>query len=205
LSPSKKHDVVWDNTGITVTDRTTPTNQVKIVGGAILFSLEDPITKKQTWRTGVTNQGISADLITAGRLDAGVIQIMSGKEPVFRWDAFGISAYDAIWTQGEGFTSITGINSKKFVRFDKNGIYGINEFSGIDGAKWHPDDIGQIDKVATFALTWDGLKVTGDEGVVARIGKQLDGNILKIGRDGEEPLLSFDNSGTMKIGAWSIA
>jgi hypothetical protein len=46
---------------------------VKIVGGAILLSAEDPKTKEQTWITGVTNQGISADLITAGKLDAGQI------------------------------------------------------------------------------------------------------------------------------------
>jgi hypothetical protein len=55
LAPGKTHDVVWDNSGITVTDRETPTNQVKIVGGAMLFSAEDPATKEQTWVTGVTN------------------------------------------------------------------------------------------------------------------------------------------------------
>ena len=55
LAPGKTHDVVWDNSGITVTDRETPTNQVKIVGGAMLFSAEDPTTKEQTWVTGVTN------------------------------------------------------------------------------------------------------------------------------------------------------
>ena len=203
LSPSKKHDVVWDDTGITITDRATPTNQVKIVGGAILFSLEDPRTKEQAWRTGITNQGISADLITAGRLDAGVVQIMSGDEPVFRWDAFGISAYDALWTRGEGFSTISGVNTRKFVRFDKNGIYGINDYPGVDGASWHPDNIEQIDNAATFALTWEGLKVTGEDGVVARLGK-LDDYILKIGRDTEEPLMSFDNEGTLRVGAWSV-
>jgi hypothetical protein len=46
LSPSKKHDVVMDDTGITITDRETPTNQVKLVGGAILLSIEDPKTKE---------------------------------------------------------------------------------------------------------------------------------------------------------------
>jgi hypothetical protein len=45
LSPSKKHDVVWNDSGITVTDRTTPTNQIRIVGGAILLSKEDEKTK----------------------------------------------------------------------------------------------------------------------------------------------------------------
>jgi hypothetical protein len=82
---------------------------------------------------------------------------------------------------------ISGVNTKKFVRFDKNGIYGINNEPGIDGAVWYPSDnsadgktaLQQIDEKATFALTWEGLKVTGEDGVVARMGK-LDGSIFKI-------------------------
>jgi hypothetical protein len=38
-----------------------------------LLSTEDPKTKQQTWITGVTNKGISANLITAGKLNAGEI------------------------------------------------------------------------------------------------------------------------------------
>lgn len=198
LSPSKKHDVVWDDTGITVTDRSTPTNQVKLVGGAILLSMEDPNTKEQTWRTGITNEGISADLITAGRLDAGVIQIMSGDEPVFRWDAYGISAYDALWSGGE-VPTISGINTRKFVRFDKNGIYGIDNSPGVDGASWHPQNIGEIEQKATFALTWEGLKVTGNEGVVAKLGRE--GNyIMKVTKNGETtPSFSIDLDGNVSV------
>jgi hypothetical protein len=40
----------------------------------------------------------------------------------------------------------------------------------------------EIDEKATFALTWEGLKVTGNDGVVARIGKQTDGKILNISK-----------------------
>jgi hypothetical protein len=61
---------------------------------------------------------------------------MSGDEPVFRWDAYGISAYDAHWAEDSKI--ISGINTKKFVRFDKNGIYGIDNSPGVDGASWHP-------------------------------------------------------------------
>jgi hypothetical protein len=56
LAPGKSHTVTWEGgLGITVTDDKTPTNQVRIVGGAILLSAEDPVTKEQTWITGVTN------------------------------------------------------------------------------------------------------------------------------------------------------
>lgn len=152
--------VVTGPDGITITDNSDRQNQLRMVGGAILFRTTDPKTKQQTWMTGITKDGISANLITAGKLDVGQIQIMSGNDPVFRWDMFGISAYDALWTEGEGFTSVSGINTRKFVRFDKNGIYGINNAAGIDGANWHPNGIHQIDENATFALTWEGLKVT---------------------------------------------
>ena len=155
--------------GITITDRVVPTNQLRLVGGAILLSAEDPATREQTWKTGLTSKGISADLITAGKINTGEIQIMSGDEPVFRWDAYGISAYDAVWEDTDSESTVSGINSKKFVRFDKHGIYGINNDPNIDGANWHPSSQDEIDEKATFALTWEGLKVTKDN-ATARIG-----------------------------------
>ena len=168
--------VTTDNGGITIVDSSNKQNKLRLVGGAILFSVEKPDTNDTTWMTGITNQGISASLVTAGRLDTGAVQIMSGDKPVFRWDTYGISAYDAYWSSSGGINTISGINTKKFVRFDKNGIYGINNVQGIDGSVWHPSDnltgktaLQQIDENATFALTWEGLKVT--QGVAtARIG-----------------------------------
>jgi hypothetical protein len=65
--------VTTDASGITVTDDSDRLRQLRLVGGAILFSAEDPETKERRWRTGLTNEGISADLITAGQLDAGAV------------------------------------------------------------------------------------------------------------------------------------
>jgi hypothetical protein len=119
-------------------------------------------------------------LITAGVVNTGEIALMNYDEPVFRWDTFGISAYDAEWTDTEAGSVISNVNSKKFVRFDKYGIYGINEVGSIDGANWKPGEIKDINDNATFALTWEGLKVTGNNGTVARIGK-YGSNIVDIG------------------------
>jgi hypothetical protein len=178
-------------------------NKLRMVGGAILFSTVNPETQETTWMTGITKDGISASLITTGRLDTGAIQIMSGDTPVFRWDAYGISAYDALWNKTDAGNIISGINKNKFVRFDKNGIYGINSGAGVDGSNWHPTNMEQIDEKATFALTWDGLKVTGNNGVVARIGK-LDNNIVNITNAEKESLLSFSNDGTLTIGGCTV-
>ena len=201
LSPSLKHDVVWDDTGITVTDRTTPTNQIRIVGGAILLSSADTETGEQKWKTGITSEGISADLITTGKLNAGVVQIMAGEEATFRWDAYGISAYDATWTDANGTKAISGVNSKRFVRFDKHGLYGINNVSGIDGASWTPNDINDIDTNATFAITWEGLKVTQSlsdgKQATARIGN-LDKAIIKV-NNGTTDTFVVDDSGNVTV------
>ena len=206
----KQPSVRLTNEGLIIENPDSPSDAIKMVGGAILLSKQNE-HGEQKWVTGVTSDGVSASLITAGVLNAGEISIMNYDEPVFRWDSFGISAYDAIWYDGgEAGTVISGVNTQKFVRFDKHGIYGIN--GGVDGANWHPtgaeygdDPLKEIDDRATFALTWEGLKVSGNDGVIAKLGK-LDGYILKIGKEEEEnPLLSFDNSGVLRVGAWSVS
>jgi hypothetical protein len=95
---------------------------------------------------------------------------MSGMEPAFRWDAFGISAFGNEEYEGV----ISGTDTTKFVRFDKYGLYGID--GKADGLSWHAENEGDIDDKATFALTWQGLKVSGtpdDDGKcgVVRIGR----------------------------------
>jgi hypothetical protein len=80
---------------------------------------------------------------------------------------------------------ISGVNTKKFVRFDKHGLYGIDGI--VDGASWTPENINDIDEKATFALTWEGLKVTSN-GAVLKIGdnRKVDPNdntIFKIIRN----------------------
>ena len=219
LSTAGQQSVTWGNDGITVKSINSPNDAIRMVGGAILLSKQDE-NGQQKWVTGVTSDGISASLITTGVLNAGEISIMNYDEPVFKWDSFGISAYDAFWSESDIGTTISGVNSKKFVRFDKYGIYGIN--GSVDGANWHPtgtgyngDHFAEIDDKATFALTWEGLKVTSHTGnsnlpIVARLGKIKDGDeeyILRIGEEGDStsPLMSFDVNGTLKVGAWSVS
>ena len=86
------------------------------------MSVEDKETGERKWKTGLTPEGISASLVTAGTINTGNISIMNGKDATFMWNTFGLSAFDTDWTNGE----ITGTPKKDtFVRFDKYGIYGI--------------------------------------------------------------------------------
>lgn len=167
LTTAGQQSVVWDNTGITITDINTPSNQIRMIGGAILLKSQNE-KGQEVWTTAITSDGISANLITAGTINAGEIAIMNADEPVFRWDAFGISAFDFVATESE-FTTIGPANPKKFVRFDKYGIYGINGLA--DGMTWHATSQDEIDELSTFALTWEGLKVTNSYGGKLCLGK----------------------------------
>lgn len=157
LSVAGQTDVVQDYSGLTLTDSNTK-DQMKLTGGAILMSVEDPDTGERKWKTGLTPEGISASLITAGTINSSEINIMNANDPVFRWDAFGLTAYDAEWN-GDSITSKS--NPYKFVRFDKHGIYGINQEetnpNAVNGSTWKPTSLDEIKEKAQFALTWDGL------------------------------------------------
>ena len=155
LSNSRDQSVIWDETGITAISLNNPAEMVRIVNGGIFLTADGGVN----WETGITGRGINARQITAGQLDAGVIHILNGEYPSFRWDGNGLSAYS--------FTMINNRPSQfdysKFIRFDQYGIYGIN---GI--ANFNPNIEDEVtkkigeDKIwekARFALTWKGFSL----------------------------------------------
>jgi hypothetical protein len=92
-----------------------------LVAGAILFSKKDE-NGQHRWVTGVTSEGISANLITAGSINTRNISIMDSTNELFRWDKYGISAF--AYNDFEDVTS--GLKKDRFVRFDQYGLYGID-------------------------------------------------------------------------------
>ena len=152
LQNAGEQSVVWDKSGITVTDLNSPNQQLRIVGGAILLRDED--ADGLGWKTGITSKGISAKLLNAGQINTGLVQIMNGDEPYFRWDAYGITAYYFETDPNKKSNYLYGMDTKKGVRFDRFGIYGYN---GVDGQTWHPDSLEELEDNALFALTWNGL------------------------------------------------
>jgi hypothetical protein len=185
--------------GITLTDAATK-DQMRLIGGAILMSVEDGNGQRK-WKTGLTPEGISASLVTAGTVDTGKIQIKNGKDITFLWNSFGISAFDVEWKGGE---DIGTPDTTKFVRFDKHGIYGMdisaNEMK--DGASWKPAENTNINELATFALTWEGLKVTGNSSTIAQLGKQRYNNddyIMIVKNSNGDPTFTIKNDGSVAI------
>ena len=161
--------VIWDNRGITVTDSLNNARQLRLVSGAIMFRTLDE-NGDEVWKTGITPEGISADLITAGRLDAGLIQIMDKNHPSFRWDARGLTAY---------LETTDGYDTTSGVRFNSRGLFG---FSNIDNA--HLKEINEEN--ATFYLSEDGMRVqpanfggknntieTGDYAIIGKVDEEI--------------------------------
>lgn len=190
LSAAGQQTVRQGPEGLIITEDNSP-NELRLVAGAILLKTQDE-NGLDKYVSALTTQGFSANLITAGSLNTGSICIMNGSEPTFRWDSFGISAFSFVESEGV----VSSIDSHKFVRMDKYGIYGINtsspstENSGttsvaIDGTSWHATSYDDILNYASFALTWEGLKVSGNENVIALLGKQED-CIFKVTKQNEE-------------------
>ena len=136
IMSSSNQNVIWDETGITITDKNDTGKKTKIIAGG-LFITEDG---GMTWKNAISGSGISANILTAGTINTNEISIYNGNTPSFRWDKNGLSAYD------------TNNNTKKFVRFDKFGIY------GYDGNEdYIATSIEDIKTNAAFGLTWDGF------------------------------------------------
>ena len=162
LENSRDQSVVWDETGITTTSLVKPNEIVRLVSGGLFLSNDGGTT----WSTGITGSGINANYITTGQLNAGVVNIMNGDFPSFRWDGNGLSAYQfLINTQT---MNPYGFNYAKFVRFDQYGIYGINGNEKFQ-ANVPENGVYGEDKIwanAKYALTWKGFMLKNDDGSV---------------------------------------
>ena len=136
---SSNQDIVWDETGITLTNKFNSGDKTKIIAGGVFISNDGGIT----WKNAIRGDGISTELLTAGRINTSEIYIYDGNAPSFRWDSTGLTAYSF---------DENGVNFHRFVRHDKFGFY------GYDGDKdFIPISEDDIWNNATFGLTWRGF------------------------------------------------
>lgn len=142
LKNAKEESVYWDETGITISNFVNPNNIVRLVSGGIVLSSDGG----RNWTTGITGEGINANVITTGRLDTNRIRIFNSTHQTFEWNDKGINAF----LVGED-----GIpNYSKFVRFDQFGLYG---YTGETTREFN--NISDVLNYADFSLTWKGLKI----------------------------------------------
>jgi len=176
-----------------------------------------------TWKNALRGDGISTDLLTAGRINTSEIYVYDGKAPSFRWDSEGINAYyQKIETDPE--TSLIEVSTlfNKFVRFDKFGLYGyegIEDFTPAD-----EEAIWAANSGVKFGLTWKGfflrnisgnssIEISSDNDILIKtglvnriqIGDYKDGyGILINDSDGEAVFKVDTTKNTNSIGGWTL-
>lgn len=162
LSQSHNNTVIQDDTGITLTDYNTPKYKVRVVSRGIYLSRDGGAT----WNLGLSAEnGINAEQILTGRLDASRINITCGDYAPFSWDSYGINAYKTTLTNG----AISAIDYGSFVRFDKYGLYSLKGAGSTLEEIFSPtklSDITNNDHLA-FSLTEDGVKIITKNGSIA--------------------------------------
>lgn len=154
---ASNQDVTWDGTGITVTNKLNSADKTKIIAGGIFVTNDGG----ETWKNAVRGDGISTELLTAGRIDTTQIYVYDGNHPAFRWDSDGLTAY---------YHDSNGTNFGKFVRHDKYGLYGYDnriaypsEALASRPSEWDKDFIPNSENDiwtnsnTKFALTWQGF------------------------------------------------
>ena len=132
------------NDGILMRSLTGGNKQVKIDSEGIAIS-EDA---GQSWTYVVNSAGLNTDKMTTGQLNTQQIDILDGANPSFRWDKNGISAY----SPNENGGADSPYDLKTFVRFDKYGLYGIQ-----NNEDFVASSLDQIKEDANFGITWDGF------------------------------------------------
>ena len=170
LQNSRDQSVRIDENGITTTNLSRPSEMLRLVAGGIFLSKDGGTN----WTTGISANGINANAITTGQLNAAEVNITMGSEIAFRWDLLGITAYKR---------DQYGIDSGVFTRFDQFGIYGVNgipNFNALDDDRDRAAALEYIKKKASYGLTWDGfwLKSNGDNGYIS-ISSDQDFQVIK--------------------------
>lgn len=160
IAQAGTQSVSCDERGIITIDQKNPNKQIRMIGGGLFVSKDGG----ETWRTGITGDGINADVMTTGQLNAGEVNIVTGKVATHKWDDKGITAYETTHNQQTG--AVISSNNSKFVRFDEFGIYGIDGISEFN-PRISSDGKYGIEKIrdaSSFSLTWKGVTI-GKQGV----------------------------------------
>lgn len=160
--------VSCDERGIITTDRDVTSKQVRMIGGGIFMTTDGG----ETWKTGLTGDGINASVITTGQLNAGEVNIMTGNAPSHKWDGKGITAYKTSYNIDSG--AISSVDNSNFVRMDEFGIYGIQNNANFDARVFENGQhgIAKIQANSIFSLTQEGVTIgQGESGLVGTSNK----------------------------------
>lgn len=160
---SQNEEIFQDSTGLTLTDKRDPSKRTKLTSGGLFISTDGGVT----WKNAVRGEGVATQYLTSGSINTNNIAIYDGAHASFRWDKYGINAYDATREIDEATNQevLKGIITNNFVRFDQYGVYGIKGTADDPYNPQKENTVGGItavgeDKIwrdALFGMTWKGF------------------------------------------------
>lgn len=159
LANSKNQSVTWDSgMGIVVSDLGNSSNMVRITSNGIMMTTDGG----RTWINGLTGNGINTRYLTAGQIDASLINIVgNGNSPLFTWNEDGISAFMA----NANTVNPSFQNGEAYVRFNEYGIFGTTQGTQLEEALDALDNpdidtiLDTINQYSNFALSWYGMSL----------------------------------------------
>ena len=157
--------VVIDGDQILVQNLNNLANRVIINSEGIQVSSDGG----KTWKTVLSGRGINLGAVYMGNIDTDSVIIGGERNPSFRWDRSGLSAYKI----NEG--GISDLHT--YVRYDQYGLYGIKNES------FKANSLQDILDRAYFGVTWDGffIKNSYEGGGQVSITSENDFQVLKAG------------------------
>jgi hypothetical protein len=183
LANASDNSYILDHTGLSMHAIDNPTKQLRIIAEGLFVSNSRNLqTGQPLWRTGITADGISADLITAGAIDTANIRIYSGSQPLQVWNAVGLTSYKRDTTD-KNSKNYGKADTKNFVRLDQFGLYVMkgNDNFETDG-NGNPWFYSKTDDIATKEIESNALCSITRNGLTWNLEKELnDGSSIKLG------------------------
>lgn len=126
-------DYAFNNGKLTIDEQngiwgTSDSGVVAFRGGGIFTATEKDSEDKWRWNTGITPEGINADLITSGQLDTNLIRVYSGNNLRFQLNGDGMFAYKSKISDKINNKKLldqnadTSIDGKQYVVFNDEGL-----------------------------------------------------------------------------------
>jgi hypothetical protein len=222
LANARDNTYTLDNSGLFLQSVANSMKKIRVLADGIFIANSNDINGNTQWKTGITADGINANLLTAGEIDTSIIKIFSRGVPTFTWNALGISAYK-VNLRKESNDYIPTVDTNHFIRLDQYGLYsvpGLKDNASVhfnydaNGQPWFngmttDEALNQIIEYSTFSLTDRGFNLnTETKNGCLKLGysstNESDVYGLYIKDADGETVVKLQNNQDNSIAGWNI-
>lgn len=207
LLKTDENNIQLNAEGQTGSDLNNHTSQYKLNGQGLFFSNNGG----QSWNVGVGPNGINADYIKAGTLDAGKIRIADSGYIYFAWDKDGIFAY-----RDPTDINSSSSNLNDFSVFNKYGLSIVKDgkirlrsgysFTGTEGTFTTEKELGN--DIGFFLYNSNGDVVlrnfTSDDSPTARLAMQGEMFVTDSSLNSSNPDVSYTFKNSIRVNTATV-